>query len=195
MLRAELRDTPTEDTPAPPLDSLCRSRLVPHNFFFKKIKSENGFLCFASRSSFALSFQVFLLVFGTIEKISYLCSTNLICLCTCYIKVRAVGRLPFLLSIVEEQARERERAKTRIVFFILSVVQTLPLICLFCLLSFGTIEKIAYLCSVESSSKFCCENCNRVGRAVGRLLFSFIRCRGTSQRAEPTPPPKHEQSK
>ena len=123
------------------------------------------------------------LSFGTIEKIAYLCSTNSIGLCTCYIKVRAVGRLPFLLSIVEEQARERERAKARIVFFILPVVQTLPLICLFCLLSFGTIEKIAYLCSVVNKPSLLMRFSYLKVKAVGRLpfLLSIVETRAKNE--------------
>ena len=97
MLRAELRDTPTEDTPAPRLTA------------------------FAVRGSFLTIFF-------------------------------------------------SKKLKARIVFFILPVVQTLPFICLFCLLSFGTIEKIAYLCSVIFLIYvLCC--CIQKARQSGDCLF------------------------
>ena len=109
MLRAELRDTHTEDTPAPRLTAFAVRGSFHTIFFSKKLKARIVFFILPVTQTLPFICLFCSLSFGTIEKIAYLCSTNSIGLCTCYIKDRAVGRLPFLLSIVEEQAKGRER--------------------------------------------------------------------------------------
>lgn len=115
ILRAELRDTPTEDTPTPHLTAFAVRGSFHTIFFSKKLKARIVFFILPVAQTLPFICLFCLLSFGTIEKKAYLCSVvnkpSLLMRFSYLTKVKAVGRLPFLLSVIERQAKERERAE------------------------------------------------------------------------------------